>query len=163
MKRNARAPQNALVFAYGSNMNSRQMAARCPGAQVVSVAKLPDHRLTFAGRSARWGGGVATIMPARRSSVVGVVWLVSAANLERLDEFEGYPFVYERVSVLVDRSEGASLWCYAYVKNAVDELAPPSREYLRTILDGYETAGAAVPTTLMRLYKQVRQDAIAAA
>lgn len=163
MKRNARAPKNALVFAYGSNMNHRQMSARCPGAQAVTVAKLPEHRLAFAGRSARWGGGVATIMPARRSSVVGVVWLVSAANLERLDEFEGYPFVYERVPVLVDRPSGeSSLWCFAYVKNAAHEVTPPSAEYLRTILDGYETMGAPVPTTLKRLYKQVRQHAIAA-
>lgn len=145
-----------LVFAYGSNMNARQMAIRCPGSRSVCVAKLPDHRLLFAGNSSRWGGGVATIEPARRSSVVGVVWLVSPDNLERLDAFEGYPFVYDRTPVLVDRDEGNSLWCHAYVKNAAEVKTPPSPEYLRTILDGYETAGAPVPANLMRLYKQVR-------
>ncbi len=151
-------PTTALVFAYGSNMNARQMAVRCPGAVAVCVARLPEHQLLFAGRSARWGGGVATIRPSRRSSVSGVVWRVSAQNLERLDEFEGFPYVYDRMPVLVDGADGESLWCYVYVKTADEERTRPSPEYLRTILDGYETAGAAVPVTLKRLYNQV-QDA----
>jgi gamma-glutamylcyclotransferase len=148
--------KNALVFAYGSNMNARQMAARCPGAERVCVGRLPDHRIEFAGRSARWGGGgVANIRPARRSSVVGVVWLLSAANLERLDGFEGHPYVYDRTPVLVDRSSGKSLWCYTYIKNDADEKTTPTPEYLRTILEGYKTAGAAVPGALKRLYSLV--------
>jgi len=153
--------KNALVFAYGSNMNFRQMFLRCPGARAVCVAKLREHRLTFAGRSTRWGGGVATIKPARRSSVVGVVWSVSRSNLDRLDGFEGYPFVYDRVPVRVDRGQDGELWCYAYVKNAAEVVTTPSREYLRTILDGYETAGAAVPASLRRLYEQVQHGAAA--
>lgn len=146
----------ALVFAYGSNMNPRQMAIRCPGSLAICVAKLPDHRLLFTGRSAKWGGGVATIQPAKRSSVVGVVWHLSADNLERLDQFEGFPFVYDRTQVLVDRGAGNSLWCSVYVKSVADERTAPSPEYLRTILDGYETAGAPVPVNLKRLYTQVR-------
>lgn len=153
--------KSALVFAYGSNMNARQMSLRCPGARAVCVAKLRDHRLTFAGRSTRWGGGVATIKPARRSSVIGVVWSVSRANLDRLDGFEGYPFVYDRVPVQVDSTEAEAIWCYAYVKNAAEISTAPSREYLRTILDGYEGVGAAVPASLRRLYQQV-QHGIAA-
>ncbi len=152
-------PTTVLVFAYGSNMNERQMATRCPGATAVGVAKLHDHQLLFAGRSARWGGGVATIKPARRSAVSGVVWRVSNQNLERLDEFEGYPYVYDRMPVLVDAADGESMWCFVYVKNADEERTRPSPEYLRTILDGYETAGAAVPVTLKRLYNQVQHAA----
>jgi gamma-glutamylcyclotransferase (GGCT)/AIG2-like uncharacterized protein YtfP len=155
---------NALIFAYGSNMNRRQMSLRCPGAQVVSVARLPDHRLVFAGRSPRWGGGgVATIKPARRSTVMGVVWLLSGADLERLDGFEGYPYVYDRTPVLVDRDGGGkSLWCLTYVKNADEVKVPPTPEYLRTILDGYATAGAQVPVTLKRLYGQVSSHGLTA-
>lgn len=155
--------KNALVFAYGSNMNARQMAIRCPGSKAVSVAKLRDHQLVFTGRSERWGGGgVATIQPARRSNVLGVLWILSADNLERLDGFEGYPYVYDRIAVRVESDSGRPLWCYTYVKNEVDEKTAPSPEYLRTILDGYATAGAAVPVNLKRLYGQVRQLGLAA-
>jgi gamma-glutamylcyclotransferase len=151
-----RKNDSALVFAYGSNMNSRQMATRCPGARIIDVATLPDHRLLFTGRSARWGGGVATIEPARRSRVVGVIWLVSAENLARLDEFEGYPYVYDRAQVLVDRAGGAaSLWCHAYLKAEAHEKTPPSPLYLRTILDGFEDVGAVAPLNLRRLYSKV--------
>lgn len=148
--------ENALVFAYGSNMNRRQMALRCPGARVVCVARLQDHQLVFTGRSARWGGGgVATIKPAKRSSVAGVVWWVPGRDLERLDMFEGYPYVYDRTPVCVDRGVGEQVWCYAYVKNAAEVKTPPSEEYLRTILDGYRTAGVAAPRPLKRLMGQV--------
>lgn len=148
--------KNTLIFAYGSNMNDRQMSFRCPGAQRVCVAKLSDHRLVFAGRSPRWGGGgVASVEAARRASVVGVIWWLSPEDLERLDVFEGYPYVYDRVPVIVDRASGKSIWCFTYVKNDAEERIPPSPEYLRTILDGYKTAGASVPAHLRRLYNQV--------
>jgi gamma-glutamylcyclotransferase (GGCT)/AIG2-like uncharacterized protein YtfP len=98
---------------------------------------------------------VASIVPARRSSVVGLVWWVQADDLERLDYFEGYPYVYDRTPVLVDRGKLSSLWCYAYVKNATEAKALPSEQYLRTILEGYRTAGVPAPVTLKRLMGQV--------
>lgn len=36
-----------LYFAYGSNMDEKHMKERCPYAQFVAVARLPEHRLLF--------------------------------------------------------------------------------------------------------------------
>lgn len=147
--------KNYIVFAYGSNMNHRQMALRCPDARPVCVARLDGYRLTFAGHNARWGGGVATIVPARRGGVTGVVWRLSEQDLKRLDEFEGYPFVYDRAPVIVRSPRRADeIWCHTYVKNVAQETTP-SEDYLRTIIEGYQTAGARVPAPLKKLYAQV--------
>jgi hypothetical protein len=121
----------------------------------VCTAKLRDYRLTFTGSSPRWGGGVATIQYAKRSTVVGVLWWMSTENLERLDEFEGYPYVYDRVPIVVERLPGKELWCHTYVKSTEEIQSTPSPEYLRTILDGYSAARASVPAALKRLYSQV--------
>lgn len=140
-----------LIFAYGSNMNHRQMAMRCPGARVVCVARLRNHRLTFAGTSPRWGGGVATICPARRSNVHGIIWELNEADLMRLDAFEGYPFVYDRTAVKVD-VDGTEFWCSTYVKEHAEEETPPSANYLQVILDGYKWAEIPIPQRLRSLY-----------
>jgi len=147
-----------IVFAYGSNMNRRQMALRCPSARPLGVARLPEHRLMFAGHNARWGGGVATVVPARRSSVLGVVWWLTKGDLDRLDTFEGYPFVYDRAPIIV-RAGQREIWCHTYVKNAADRQTAPSEEYLRTIFDGYHAAGARVPAQLKKLYAEVTYGA----
>jgi gamma-glutamylcyclotransferase len=146
-----------LVFAYGSNMNRRQMAARCPGARPVSVATLPDHRLQFVGSSARWGGGVATVRPRRRSKVDGILWRLTDDDLRRLDHFEGYPVVYDREPVLVVDEDGKDRWCstYVHVRGGAPP-AQPSALYLRVILEGYEWAGVPVPPQLRKLYGEVR-------
>ena len=38
-----------LYAAYGSNLHEKQMLARCPRAERVSVIMLPDYRLVFRG------------------------------------------------------------------------------------------------------------------
>ena len=61
-----------LYFAYGSNINLEQMAARCPAAQVVGPAVLDGYELLFRGN--RRGTGVATIEPLLGSQVHGLLW-----------------------------------------------------------------------------------------
>ncbi len=145
-----------LVFAYGSNMNPRQMQRRCPGAKPVGVATLDGYRLTFVGKSSTWGGGVATIEPDRRTVVIGFVWLLSAADLQSLDGFEGYPFVYDREFVQVALDDGEIVWCQTH-RHQADRVrrSEPSALYLRTILDGYKWAGARPSATLRRLFAAV--------
>ena len=82
-------PLTHLYFAYGSNLDGAQMRRRCPSARLVGAAILDGYRLGFAGRSASWGGGVATVVRDREGRVPGLVWVVSADDLDRLDRFEG--------------------------------------------------------------------------
>ena len=55
-----------LYIAYGSNMNIRQMAWRCPMAEVVGTARLKGYRLLFRGYKR---GAVATVEPFARGRV----------------------------------------------------------------------------------------------
>ena len=64
-----------LYFAYGSNMDLKQMDFRCPDAQVVENVRLMDYRLTFCGGRRR--NGVATIFPEEGSYVDGVLWKIT--------------------------------------------------------------------------------------
>jgi hypothetical protein len=65
-------------FAYGSNMDSGQMAVRCPGAERVGVAVLRDYRVLINAQ------GVGTVIPAKRESVFGLLWRLSEKNVEAL-------------------------------------------------------------------------------
>jgi gamma-glutamylcyclotransferase (GGCT)/AIG2-like uncharacterized protein YtfP len=150
-----------FVFAYGSNMNPAQMARRCPSAKFYCIGRLEEHQLRFVGYSGRWNGGVATVSHKRRSRVLGIVWTVNDKDLERLDGFEGVPFVYERVPVPV-KIDGSrrNVWCHTYVKVDDDNTRDPSAAYLTTILAGYEWAGARPAVGLLRLYDKVKPHAL---
>ena len=68
-------------FAYGSNMETTRMLARCPSARMAGVAKLKGYRL--AERL------YADIETAEVCAVGGVLWSVTLADLCALDSFEG--------------------------------------------------------------------------
>lgn len=68
-------------FAYGSNMETARMLARCPGARMAGVARLKGYRL--AERL------YADIETAEGCAVGGVLWSVTLADLRALDRFEG--------------------------------------------------------------------------
>lgn len=128
-----------LYFAYGSNLDAAQMERRCPGARLVGTAVLEHHRLTFAGRSGTWGGGVATLARERNAVVYGAVYEITAEHLHNLDRAEGAPFAYERrrreLSLAGERRRP---WCYIK-PSAVP--AAPSRDYLARITAGYRSLG----------------------
>jgi gamma-glutamylcyclotransferase (GGCT)/AIG2-like uncharacterized protein YtfP len=128
-----------LYFAYGSNLDLEQMRDRCPGAEPLGVARLGGQKLTFAGSSLGWGGGVATLVPARRRTVPGLVYELTDDDLARLDLYEGHPFVYERRSVRVDL-EGRRVRAITYVRPATRR-ALPSTPYLTKIARAYLRLG----------------------
>ena len=65
---------NKLYLAYGSNLNLKQMANRCPTAKVVGASQINDHRLLFRGAHA---GAVATIEPFKGGNVPVLVWEIT--------------------------------------------------------------------------------------
>ena len=87
-----------LYFAYGSNMNPARMAKRCPGAIALGGAVLLNHRLTE-----RLYADIDFVSGA---TVEGVLYLISEANLARLDACEGYPKVYRRLWLEVEFDGG---------------------------------------------------------
>ena len=78
-------------FAYGSNLNRKQMLERCPDSKPKFVAILPNYKLIFAGWSRKWRGGIATIKRLRGEKVLGAVYDISEQCLRHLDRYEeGY-------------------------------------------------------------------------
>jgi hypothetical protein len=103
-----------LYFAYGSNLDFDQMAHRCPGAEYLGVATLPDHVLKMD------SAGFATVVPNRGSHVQGALWNLSAANEESMDGYEGIATgCYEKTEVGVTYAgdpafDGAHAFSSAY-------------------------------------------------
>ena len=127
-------------FAYGSNINLEQMQRRCPGAIPVGPAVLSGWKLSFAGKSRIWGGAVATVKRKSGVCTAGVVYRVTPADLDRLDRFEGYPFVYNRRKLKVKIL--GNTWVKAFVYIHQDKLQGcPTLAYLKTIARGYERYG----------------------
>ena len=106
-----------LYFAYGSNLDSEGMASRCPEREPVAPAILKDWALTFR--------GVADVERCEGAVVHGAVWRITAADLDRLDAYEGYPGLYRRELVAV-YAEGPAATALVYVMNE-DYLGLPSR------------------------------------
>jgi gamma-glutamylcyclotransferase len=131
-----------LVFAYGSNLDCVQMRTRCASARVEARAVLPNHALAFGGRSRRWGGAVASVVPEPGSLVEGLLYRIAPPDLPRLDRHEGTPFAYERVSKLVTDETGRRRRAQLYRQSAANfEPWLPQPEYFLVLLRAYERLG----------------------
>lgn len=124
-------------IAYGSNLNLPQMKQRCPSAKVVGTSEIEGYELLFRGSKT---GAYATIEPCEGSKVPVLIWSVKPADELALDRYEGYPRFYGKEAMNL---EVADQQVSAFVYVMTDGLQPgvPSEYYLKTIEDGYETAG----------------------
>ena len=135
-------PMIRTVFAYGSNLDERQMRERCPGAVFDARATLHNHALVFGGYSARWDSAVASVALTPGSTVEGVLYRLTADDLARLDRFEGNPFAYERRQKLVVDEHGRRRRVQVYVQRdeRLERWAPGDR-YFRVIWKAYKRLG----------------------
>ena len=120
-------------FAYGSNLNKKQMMERCPDSKPVFTATLPNYKLVFAGWSRQWRGGVASIKSFRGDRVRGAIYEVSEQCLRQLDRFESG---YNRFKVTVLGEDSEPIEAITYIKAGQLEETPPSKEYLAIIQQG---------------------------
>jgi gamma-glutamylcyclotransferase (GGCT)/AIG2-like uncharacterized protein YtfP len=147
---------NHYYFAYGSNLNLRQMTERCPGHRIVGRARLLEHALAFTGHSERWGGAVATVAPVPAAAVDGVVYAITDEHVATLDGFEEHPHVYVRQPIHVQML-GASpaddahalppgpLTVMTYIQPLTNAL-PGASGYVDVIREGYLAHGLHVRT-----------------
>jgi len=120
-------------FAYGSNLNQKQMRERCPDSKPMFTAILPNYKLVFVGWSRKWRGGVASIKSFRGERVRGAIYEVSEPCLQRLDRYESD---YKRFKVTVVGEDDELIEAITYIKAGQLEEAPPSKEYLAVIQQG---------------------------
>ena len=125
-----------IYFAYGSNLNHRQMAYRCPDAEFVGTGFIKDYTMTFKGDNS----GVADIIPCSGGRVPVGVWKISSADERRLDIFEGFPRLYGKRAVRA-LCGGKSVEGMVYTMSARKPVNLPSETYFNAILDGYSDCG----------------------
>jgi len=124
-------------FAYGSNLNKKQMLERCPDSKPRFVATLRNYKLVFVGWFRQWRGGIISIKPFRGEKVLGAVYELSDRDLRRLDSYEGHPGNYNRLKVTVFDEDGEPVEAITYIKSEQSEETQPSKEYLSLIQQGY--------------------------
>lgn len=117
-----------LYFAYGSNMDSQQMAERCPGATIVGKGKVAGYRFVINTR------GVATIVPDKEKTVYGLVWLITGKHEVTLDKCEGVKRGnYAKQDIQLEMDDGSSITALIYI-DRVAELGIPRNGYLEKIV-----------------------------
>lgn len=125
-------------FAYGSNLNKKQMKERCPDSKPLVAATLPNYKVVFCGWSRQRRGGTATLKKAAGEKAPGAIYEISESCLGKLDRFEGYPTSYNRLKVTVFDEDGTPLEAITHVKSGEIEETNPGKEYLALILQGYQ-------------------------
>ena len=120
--------------AYGSNLDVKQMAYRCPHANVVGTGTIQDYKFVFDVH--------ADIRKAKGNNVKVVVWDIDEYDLESLDMYEGYPVYYIRKKINVDMDDGATITnAIVYVMNNHEEYFMPTNDYLKVIINSYKYWG----------------------
>jgi len=118
-------------FAYGSNMNFDHMRRLCGWHfTVLGVAVLNDYEFGPDGR------GYANILPKNGKKVFGVLYDLDQKALDILDDFEGYPDVFNRVHVTV-QSNGHDFRAWVYIEDgSLFGGTHMRQDYLKRVLAG---------------------------
>ncbi len=116
-----------LYFAYGSNLERRGMARRCPKAKGLTAARLDGYRLVFR--------LTIDITPGPSGVVWGALYELTPTCQRALDKYEDAPRLYRQVKVTVVTDDG-SHEALAYVMND-KSIAPPDVAHYTSIARGY--------------------------
>lgn len=129
-----------FYFAYGSNMDLKQMRSRVGYVNIAETYVLEDHRLTFNG--GLYNAGFANIEEANGQTVEGVLYQLDDHQIWRLDGFEGWPNAYKKMYWNIDQGVA---FAYYSVDNGFSHLGKrrflpqlkpkPTLDYLNRIID----------------------------
>lgn len=123
-----------LYIAYGSNLNTKQMAFRCPDARPLGATVIENYELVFK------GSGVASIVKCNNSKVPVGIWAISHTDEIALDIYEGFPNLYgkEYLQFVLD---GVKMQGLVYIMQGNRKTNYPCLFYENTIREGYEDFG----------------------
>ena len=101
-----------LHFAYGANMDPRVMHRHAPGAVPLGIAALAHHRFVIT------ADGYASVAPARRQTVYGVLWRLTPRDRIKLDLWENVAGRKYRTDLMPVQQAGRRHAALVYVGTA---------------------------------------------
>ncbi len=111
-----------LYFAYGSNLDEKQMEERCPDSKLLGMAVLKNYRLDFTIYSPSRKYGCADVVRDEGKEVWGLLYDLSEEDLQKLDKFEGDPNFYRRIQVDVMNEMDESFKVYTYEERRKEKI-----------------------------------------
>jgi gamma-glutamylcyclotransferase (GGCT)/AIG2-like uncharacterized protein YtfP len=113
------------------NTNRESMALRCPKAEDLGLAELPNYQFEFYGH--------ATVIPTFGEVTYGVLWNITDQCEQYLDLLEEYPTYYDKHEVkVVWQGQVATAMTYRMVGQG---RRPPSLGYVAILEQGYQEHG----------------------
>jgi len=112
---------------------------------VLGIARLPGYKVEFYGYSGIWDGAQETVIPDLHSEVWGVLYELQFFDCESLDGYHDVridgtgPYFHYPVEVI--NREQVMIEAMIYKKNILQEVKPPSTEYLDFIVQGAKEQG----------------------
>lgn len=128
---------NRYFTAYGVGVSRTEMAKRYPTAKLLGMSVLKNYRLLFRGSHA---AALANIEPMKGRAVPVLVWEITPADEAALDQYEGFPYLYEKQNIRV-RLGGKLISAMVYTMTGNRPLGKPSAFYYSAVLEGYKAAG----------------------
>lgn len=123
-----------LYFAYGSNLNRKQMKRRCKDSKYITCHTLAKYQLSF--RNNYLGGGIADVEKKKGSKVLGAIYNITKKDEKKLDLYEDFPKLYVKKYF---KFLGKKVMFYYMPKKTIN--IKPSKRYLNIIKQGYKDCG----------------------
>ena len=117
-----------LYFAYGSNLHHFQMKRRCKDSIFLKKINLKNFRLTFRSKYR-----AADIEPKKNSIVPGGLFEISKSDEKKLDVYEDYPILYEKLYFPYYNKK-----VMTYIMVNKTEFRYPTERYLNVVKRGYK-------------------------
>ena len=124
-----------LYFAYGSNLNHREMNFTCPDNKFIKRVCLDDYEFVYDGHSNKWEGAAANILKTSDNIVWGGLYEISESDLASLNRREGFPKSYDRKELEVKDDQGNNYLAITYFRVG-KEIGIPSNRYRKIVVSG---------------------------
>jgi gamma-glutamylcyclotransferase (GGCT)/AIG2-like uncharacterized protein YtfP len=119
-------------LAYGMNTNIGQMALRCPAAKSLGKVTVSNLKLVFK--------TYCDVVESIGDSIDCVLWAITESCEQSLDALEGYPMFYDKKTVCV-KYDNKQIEAMIYFMTPGNDYMYPSPQYLRMVLEGYDSHG----------------------
>ena len=120
-------------FAYGSNLNHRQMTKiRCIGSKYLKTFFLKNYKLIFCHPNKLNKFGYGNVIKKKGSVAPGAIWKITKKHEKILDHYEEFPNTYQKEYFYLERKK---IMFYIMKKYY---LKKPPKSYIDTINEGYK-------------------------